>query len=206
MNRHTRHWDAFARTYDERMEGLERRFLAASRPWVCARAEGRTLEIGVGTGKNFEHYFPDEVQLTAVELAPEMLEVAREKAAEAGIDVELVLADATALPFPDESFDAVVATFALCGIPRHRAALAEAFRVLRPGGDLLLADHVPATFLPLRAGQHLVDLVSVPLRGEHFARRPIRAARRTGFQIVESQRFARGVIEHVHAIKPLTSG
>lgn len=201
-DRLNRHWDRFSRGYDERLEGVERRFLAPSRPWVCARAEGRTLEIGVGTGKNFEHYFPEEVTLTGLELSAGMLEVARERAAEMGIDVDLVLADATDLPFEDQSFDTVLATFTLCGISGYKRALAEAYRVLRPGGRLLLADHVGATFLPLRVSQHLLDLVSVPLRGEHFARRPIRALPRIGFEIVQAQRFARGVIEHVHAVRP----
>ena len=199
----TRYWDRVAQEYDSRMAGLERRFLAASRPWVCARTEGRTLELCVGTGKNFEHYFPENVELTAVELSPAMLEIARSAAVAAGIEVDLRIADAADLPFDDGTFQTVVCTFGLCGVRNHRRVLAEAFRVLRPGGTLLLADHVGATFVPLRIAQHLMDLGSIPFSGEHYARRPIRALPAIGFEIKESQRFARGALEHVRAVKPV---
>jgi ubiquinone/menaquinone biosynthesis C-methylase UbiE len=192
------YWDKQAPTYDTRMSGVERRFLADSRRWVCDRARGATLEIAVGTGANLPYYASD-VALTGVDWSEAMLGAAAGRASRANRDITLRRADATALPFPSESFDTVLSTFALCCIPDVPAALAEALRVLRPGGDLLLADHVAATFWPLRALQHIVDLVSVPLQGEHYARRPLTILRTLDVDVAETERLTMGAIERVHA-------
>lgn len=195
------YWDRQVPTYDRRMTRLERRFFAGSRRWVCSRARGSTLEIAVGTGANFSHY-PSDVELTGVDWSEAMLQEAGRQAIRVGWTVDLQRADATALPYPAQSFDTVVCTFGLCCIPDERAALTEAIRVLRPGGDLLLADHVAATFWPLRALQHVMDLVSVPLQGEHFTRRPLAILRTLDVDVIDTERLTMGAIEHVHARRP----
>ncbi|MBB4959699.1 class I SAM-dependent methyltransferase [Micromonospora polyrhachis] len=182
------------------MAWLERRFFADSRTWVCRRAHGTTLEIAIGTGANLPHY-PGDVDLTGIDWSPAMLHIARHQAERVRRAVALSRTDATALPFPTATFDTVVSTFALCCIPDERAALVEALRVLRPGGRLLLVDHVAASFWPLRALQHVVDLASIPLQGEHYTRRPVTILRGLDVTIEETERLARGVIERVHARK-----
>ena len=197
-----RYWDRRARDYDERMAGNERRLLATSRPWVCARATGRVLEVAAGTGLNLPHYSA-AVELTVAEWSPAMLAATGERAHRLGRRVRLVRASAGALPFSDGEFDAVVCTFSLCCVPDERAALEEAVRVLRPGGDLLLADHVVATSWWLRAGQALVDVVSIPTQGEHYRRRPLEVVRELGLTVVDTEREHRGMIERVHARTPV---
>lgn len=194
------YWDRQAPTYDTRMAGIERRFFANSRRWVCRRAYGATLEIAIGTGVNLPHYL-EEVNLTGIDWSPAMLHATRRQADQFHRAVTLHRADATALPFPAETFDTVVTTFALCCIPDERAALVEALRVLRPGGRLLLADHIAASFWPLRALQRAIDLASVPLHGEHYTRRPVTALRGLEVTIEENERLAMGAIERVHARK-----
>ncbi|MFG3438842.1 class I SAM-dependent methyltransferase [Nonomuraea sp. NPDC047897] len=195
------YWDRQAATYDSRSAGVERRFLADSRRWVCGRARGATLEIAVGTGANLP-YYPGEVGLTGIDWSPAMVRAARRQADRVHRAVTLDQADATALPFPAATFDTVVSTFALCCVPDERAALAEALRVLRPGGRLLLADHVAASFWPLRALQHAVELVSVPLQGEHYTRRPLTILRGLGAVVEQAERLTMGAIERVQARKP----
>jgi ubiquinone/menaquinone biosynthesis C-methylase UbiE len=196
-------WDRRAPSYDERMAGVERRFLAASRRWVCGRARGVTLELAIGTGANIP-YYSDQVELTGIDWSPVMLEAARRQAELTRRRVTLDRADVAALPFPAANFDTVVSTFALCCVPDERTALEEALRVLRPGGRLLLADHVVASAWPLRAFQRLVDLVSVPLQGEHYSRRPVTTLASLGVVIEETERLTMGAIERVHARKPTT--
>lgn len=128
-----------------------------------------------------------------------MLEVARWRADELCRDVDLRLGDAEALDLADGSFNTVVCTFSLCAIPNHRRALAEMIRVLRPGGRLLLADHVAGTSPVLRAGQRLLELATVPIGGEHFLRRPYDDVRAAGLTIERRDRFARGLVERVAA-------
>lgn len=205
MTRSTRalvgYWDKQAPTYDTKMTSVERRLFPESRHWVCSRARGDALEIGIGTGANLAHY-PGDVVLTGIDWSPAMLDLARRQADRLRRTVTLHQGDAAALPFPAEAFDTVASTFALCCIPDHRGALSEALRVLRPGGRLLLADHIVASFWPLRALQHVADLVSVPLHGEHFTRRPLATLRDLGVTIEETDRLKLGAIEHVHARKP----
>ena len=187
-----------AARFDAMMTRLERRFFADTRPWVCGRAHGETLEIAIGTGLNLAHY-PQSVRLTGVDLSRAMLDLAQVRAAEQGRTVQLHVGDATRLPFADASFDSVVCTFALCEVPDDGAVLAEAMRVLRPGGSVLLADHVVATNPLVKVAQHALERITVPLAGERFTRRPSLHLERLGAPIVAAERFAAGAIERVHA-------
>lgn len=187
-----------AARYDALMQRLERRFFPDTRAWVCGRARGDTLEIAVGTGLNLPHY-PDGVRLTALDREPAVLDFAGRRARTLGREVRLDEGDAAALPFPDESFDTVVATFVLCEVADDAHAIREALRVLRPGGSLMLADHVVATNPLVRAGQHLLEALTIPLSGEHFTRRPSVHLAAAGAEVVRSDRFAYGAIERVQA-------
>jgi len=200
VGRRVRYWDRQAPDYDRTMTAVERRLFPSSRHWVCSRAVGRTLEVAVGTGANLTHY-PLETDLTGVDWSTAMLAVAREQARRSGRAVTLQQADAGDLPFDSATFDTVVATFALCCVSDERRALAEALRVLRRGGSLLLADHVSSSFWPIRALQHGVDVVSVPWHGEHYTRRPATILRGLGVTLEETERLRMGLIEHVHARK-----
>lgn len=195
------YWDDESSRYEAMTASVERRYLADSRRWVCQRATGSTLELAVGTGLNFP-YYPDHVSLTGVDWSPQMVQAAERHAGRLLRPIALTTADAMALPFADGRFDTVLCTFALCCIPDDRAALTEAIRVLRPGGSLLLADHVVASNLALRALEHLVELVTIPLQGEHYTRRPLTIVRDLGLTIVDTERLTHGAIERVHARKP----
>lgn len=196
-----RYWDHHSRTYDRQMQFMDRWLFRDTRTWICRQATGKVLEVAIGTGLNLPHY-PAEAELTGIELSPTMLDHARRHAAKLGRAVELRLGDAETLDFPDAAFDTVVCTFSLCAVPDHRAALAEMMRVLRPGGRLLLADHVASSSRPVRAAQRLLELATVPIGGEHFLRRPITHLRTAGFAIEHHDRFALGIVERLTARKP----
>jgi ubiquinone/menaquinone biosynthesis C-methylase UbiE len=199
--RRIRYWDKQAGRYDGGMEFWDRHLFGDSRPWVCGRAVGEVLEVAVGTGRNLPFY-PDGTRLTAVDWSPAMLGVARERAAALGRDVDLRQGDAQALDFPDSSFDTVLCALGLCAIPDDRRAVTEMARVLRPGGRLLLVDHVAASWRALRAVQWLYERFTIPREGEHFRRRPLMHVRDLGFAIEETQRFKLGVVERLCARKP----
>ena len=192
------HWDEGAERYDERIAPLERRYLAASRAWVGERARGEVLEVAIGTGLNLPHYGRD-TRLTAVELSEGMLAVARRRMTQLGLDVDARVGDGQDLPFDDESFDAVVCTYSLCGFEDHRRGIEEMVRVLRPGGSLLLADHVGSTNPVFRVGQWLLQAVTIPLQGEHFTRRPRLVVESMRLEVVAADRLHHGFIERVHA-------
>lgn len=99
-------------------------FFGGGREWVCSRARGEALEIAIGTGRNISFYHED-VQLTGIELSPKMIEIARHRVRELGIEADLRVSDAQNLPFPNTSFDTVVATLVLCPIPDSHRAVTE---------------------------------------------------------------------------------
>jgi len=196
-----RYWDNHARSYDQQMGFLDRHLFRDSRQWICSQAVGEVLEVAIGTGLNLAHY-PDPVRLTGIEWSPTMLDLARHRAEHLGRSVDLRLGDAQALEFPDDRFDTVVCTFSLCAIPDDRKALHEMARVLRPGGLLLLADHVEATGWYARAAQRLIELVTIPVGGEHFRRRPLTHLTAMGFTIEGHERFTLGIVERLAARQP----
>ena len=196
-----RYWDRQAPSYDRQMTAWDQRVFGDTRAWVCSRATGRVLEVAIGTGLNLPHY-PPGVRLTGIEQAPAMLDQARVRAAELGLDVDLHPGDAHRLDFPDERFDSVVCTFSLCAIPDDERAVTEMVRVLRPGGLLLLGDHVAGSAWPTRAAQRLLELVTVPTGGEHFRRRPLLRVRAAGLAIEAHDRFKLGIVERLAARKP----
>ncbi|MCH7229445.1 class I SAM-dependent methyltransferase [Glycomyces sp. L485] len=196
-----RRWDKEADHYDRSMTWAERRFFDDTRDWIAGRAQGRTLEVAIGTGLNLEHY-PEGVELTGIDLSPRMLDGAKRRASELGRDADLRTGDAQRLDFPDGSFDTVVCTFSLCAVPDDRRAVAEMVRVLRPGGLLLLADHVVAGPRWIRAVQALIEIGSIRIGGEYFRRRPIRHVLAAGLSIEAHDRFKAGLIERLAARRP----
>lgn len=193
-------YETWAPRYDRDIGFFERHQFGGGREWVCARATGRVLEVAIGTGRNLPCY-PADVAITGVDLSPSMLRIARDRAAELGLDVDLREADAEALPFPDGSFDTVVCTLSLCAIPDHAATIAEMARVLRPGGRLLLLDHIGSRWWPIWAGQRLLEVVTIRTAGEHQTRRPAPMLAAAGLDITESQRLKLGTVERVAAVK-----
>ncbi|MGW6447332.1 methyltransferase domain-containing protein [Lentzea sp. NPDC055074] len=198
------YWDRKSATYDREMGALDRRVFGESRRWACSQAVGEVLEVAVGTGLNLPHY-PAEVALTGLDLSEQMLDLARSRAAGLGREVTLLQGTAHSLPFADASFDTVVCTLGLCAIPDHETAVAEMVRVLRPGGRVVLLDHVAGTARLTRGVQWLLERVTVPMAGEHFLRRPLPLVEARGLVVEQRQRFKLGVVERLVARKPVSS-
>lgn len=134
--------------------GRSHAILELRQRWV-PRAHGDVLEIGVGSGLNLAFYDRERVRrVAAIDPSAPLLARAEPRARDAPVPVELVLARAEALPFPDASFDSAVMTYTLCSIGDPLRALAELRRVLRPGGELLLVEHGLAADARTQAWQH----------------------------------------------------
>jgi ubiquinone/menaquinone biosynthesis C-methylase UbiE len=195
--------DKHAGGYDRQMGFWERVLFGGGREWACSQVEGEVLEIAIGTGRNLPYYPPD-VNLTGVELSPEMLAIARERADELGRNVDLRLGDAESLGFDDDTFDTVIITFALCTIPNDRRAVAEARRVLRPGARLVLLEHVRSPALPVRAVQRVLEPLTVRFEADHLVREPLDYLADEGFEVESVERSKWGIVERVLARKPTT--
>ncbi len=199
-----RSYDEIASRYDDYVRYAERFLLGEDRRRVCAHAHGDVLEIGVGTGRNLPFY-ADDISLTGVDLSQAMLRQARARAAEPGIDAGLRVGDAQALDLPDNGFDAVVMTLVLSAVPDIRRAIAEAHRVLRPGGRLLVLDFVRSPHWPVRTMQRLLNPFMARRYNFHLLRDPIDHLDDAGFLVERVECSKWGVVERVAARKRCTT-
>jgi ubiquinone/menaquinone biosynthesis C-methylase UbiE len=196
-----RFYNRVAPRYDRAIRLVERALLGDGRRWVASHARGATLEIAIGTGRNLP-YYPDSVRLVGIDLSPAMLALAEERARRLDRPVELQVGDAQSLAFPDESFETVVSTLSLCTIPDPERAVREAARVLRPGGRLVLLEHVRSPHLIVRGVQHLLEPLTVRLEHDHLLREPLTYVQAAGLIVERLERSRLGLIERMVARKP----
>lgn len=158
---------------------------------LLADLAGDVLEVGSGPGANFEHY-PREARVTAIDINERLVALARREAARVEAKVTARHADAEALPFDDASFDAYVAALVLCSVRDPNQALVEARRILRPGGELRLFEHVRSDVPWIT---WLQSLATRPWRvvadGCHLDRDTEAAVRSRSFEVMDVRRSGR---------------
>lgn len=147
----------------------ESRRMAAWRRQLWARAQGDILEVGVGTGLNMPFYPPGS-RVTAIDFSPRMLARARRQAERLGIAADLRLMDVQHLDFPDHAFDCIVTTYVFCSVPDPVQGLRELRRVCRPGGRILMLEHMRSARPGLARLMDWLNPVVVRLTGANINR------------------------------------
>lgn len=176
----------FAAAYDPMLASAERGGLGELRREVLAPLSGHVVELGAGTGANLAHHPAAVSRLTLCEPVAPMLDRLRRTVASSSPgerDVEVVAAPAEALPLPDRSVDAVVATLVLCTVDDLERTLSEAARVLRPDGRLALIEHVHGTGRLAGVQRALAPAWRVAARGCHLTRDPRAALAAAGWDV-----------------------
>lgn len=173
------------------MRPLERWFLKRWRAELFAQLphNGKILEVGAGTGLNFELY-PHEAEGVAIDPSIEMLKIAGMKRRPEGL--KLVQGTAERLPFGDASFDAAFASLVFCTVESPAAGFSELRRVVRPGGTVVLLDHVRPNGL-LGPIFDLLNLIVVPLCGDHVNRQTASTAGASGLNVLRIQKRGLGI-------------
>jgi ubiquinone/menaquinone biosynthesis C-methylase UbiE len=181
----------FARVYEKVAEIAERRGGAEHRERLLAGLSGQVIEVGAGSGANFAHYPPTVSEVIAVEPERYLRERAQRAAAQAPVSVSVVDGGADHLPGEAESFDAGVAALVLCTVPDQQRALAELFRVIRPGGELRFYEHIVADRKWEARYQRFADATFWPhvAGGCHLARDTRTGIEQAGFVIETCDRF-----------------
>jgi ubiquinone/menaquinone biosynthesis C-methylase UbiE len=191
-------WDRLARHYGL-VEFLSEWYLKPFRKILWSYASGCILEAGAGTGLNIAFY-PTGARVTATDLSGTMMQRARERAREQKVDVTFEEADLCSLPFADRTFDSAVATFVFCSIPDPVTCLREMARVTKPGGRILLLDHVRIDGALIGPLMDRLNHATVRLAGEHINHRMDEFVREAGLEIMESRRLGlMGMIQFIVA-------
>jgi len=159
---------------------------------------GRILEVGVGTGKNMP-YYPNGARLTAIDLSEGMLAKAQHREAELGLDVDLRHMDVQRLAFPQDTFDAAVATFVFCSVPIPIKGLKELGRVVKPGGDIWLLEHVRINEPVIGPLMDLANPLVVRMMGANINRRTVENVKQAGLQILGVEDLKGDLVKLIHA-------
>ncbi len=195
-------FDRVAWAYDYFIYPLERFGLTRTRCQFLSRVRGKVLEAGIGTGINVNCY-PKDVELTAIDVSPRMMERARERARRMGLEVDFRLMDVEHLDFPDATFDYVVATLVFCSVEDPIAGLRELGRVVKPDGEILLLEHVRSDNAILGPLMDLGNLITRPFMGDDINRRTVDLVRQSGLEIVEAHSKRIKILKQIIA-KPAT--
>jgi len=190
----------FSRLYHHVLQRDKSRKDVECRRELLEGLTGTVVEVGPGNGPNFDLYPGTVSRVIAVEPEPFLREKATEAAATVAVRIEVVAGDAEHLPVADASADAVVLALVLCSVPDQGRALAEARRVLRPGGEVRVYEHVVAERPLPRGLQKLAQATFWPraFGGCHPARDTFSALRNAGFDTDGVRRF----VMQVAAVEP----
>ncbi len=196
-----RRYDRIAPYFDGLEGFLEGLFFSAWRKVLWAKVQGEhILEVGVGTGKNFP-YYPAKSRITALDFSEKMLDRAKKKQQRKNIAVDLQLMDVQSLCYADNSFDTVVATFVFCSVPQPTKGLQELYRVCKPGGQVLLLEHVLSSKPIMAKMMCLINPLIAGVFGANINRQTVKSVQSCGFQKVVLDPASRDMVKMIQAIK-----
>jgi len=193
-----RKWDTASRTFDWFTFADDHR-LGPHKRRLFSKIRGATLMVAAGTGNDFK-FFPPGQHIVAIDISPQMLERAAQKAATYQGTIELQVMDVCELPFPDASFDTVVTVCTFCSVPKPVAGLRELYRVLRPSGQLLMFEHVRSKIGPFGIFLDLMTPLSRRL-GPELNRDTVGNVQKAGFQIRREENVYLDIVKIIEAVK-----
>jgi ubiquinone/menaquinone biosynthesis C-methylase UbiE len=192
-------WDRASRTYDFVTWADERRFGTAKRR-LLSKMTGRCLMLAAGAGNDFQ-FFPPGLTITAIDISPGMIEQARPRAAAYSGVLDLRLMDVRALEFADGTFDTVTTAGTFCSVPDPLRGLRELYRCLKPGGQLLMFEHVRSRIGPIAILQDLMTPIS-RLLGPDMNRDTVGNVLRVGFELRREANVYVDVVKVIEAQRP----
>lgn len=196
-----RRYTRISKFYDLFQWPLELLHLSRLRGEVIAKAEGKILEVGIGTGKNLSFY-PLSADLTGIDFSHGMLDIARRKTIQLGLhNTTLINIDIEAMSFPDNTFDTIISTFVFCTVPHPDQGLRELYRVLKPGGKVIFLEHMKSNSQWLNAFLWIMEKTTTPLLGTSMLRETQKGIENAGFTILSSENKVFDILRLIIATK-----
>lgn len=192
-------YNRISSVYDQMEWLIERYFFSKWRQllWDNIRANN-VLEIGVGTGKNIP-YYPASSKVTAVDLSPGMMEKAKLRAQQLKREIDFHIMDVESLKFPDNTFDAALATFVFCSVPNPVQGMKELGRVVKPGGDIWLLDHVRINKPVIGPLMDILNPIVVRIMGANINRQTVNTVDIAGLRILEVKNLMGSLVRLIRA-------
>ncbi len=198
MDATQRKWDSASRNFDL-LSFAEVRRLGPHKERLFAKIHGQTLMVAAGTGNDFR-FFPPGHSIVALDISAKMLERAARKAAAYQGNIDLRQMDVCRLEFPDGSFDTALTVHTFCSVARPVAGLRELYRVLKPGGQILMLEHVRSRIGPLGV---FLDLMTPLSRrfGPDLNRDTVGNMQRAGFRLRREENIYLDIIKIIEGVK-----
>ncbi len=193
-----RKWDSASRNFDL-LSFAEGRRLGPHKERLFAKIRGQTLMVAAGTGNDFR-FFPPGHSIVALDISAKMLERAARKTAAYPGNIDLRQMDVCRLEFPDESFDTALTVHTFCSVARPVAGLRELYRVLKPGGQILMLEHVRSRIGPLGV---FLDLMTPLSRrfGPDLNRDTVGNVQKAGFRLRREENVYLDIIKIIEGVK-----
>jgi ubiquinone/menaquinone biosynthesis C-methylase UbiE len=191
-------WDRASRTYDF-FTAVDDRRLGLDKQRLLAKARGKTLHVAAGTGNDFK-FFPPGLNIVSIDISPEMLKRAKVKAEAYNGSIELREADVRNLDYPEGTFDTVVTVCTFCSVPKPILGLRELYRVLRPGGQILMFEHVRSAIGPIGI---MMDFMTQLTRrfGPDLNRDTVGNVEKAGFRLRRVENIYLDIVKSIEAVK-----
>lgn len=200
MNRETeiikKRYNRASAFYDIMEAPMEAMALKSWRIDAMKELEGKVLEIGVGTGKNIE-YYPDSLEITAIDFSEKMLEKAKKQASLHNKKVDLLLMDAEHMDFANDTFDTVFTTCVFCSVPNPVNGLLEIMRVCKPGGKIVMIEHVRSEKKVLGVIMDVLNPLVVNLYGANINRKTLENINKAGYSKVEVTNLFKDIVKKI---------
>ncbi|TVZ28655.1 ubiquinone/menaquinone biosynthesis C-methylase UbiE [Gillisia sp. Hel_I_86] len=187
-------YNRVARCYDWMESPMETAKFSKWRRELTRQVTGNTLEVGIGTGKNIP-YYPEEVKLTAIDFSKNMLKRAKLKYQDDPRKISFIEMDAQDMIFEDNTFDTVVTSCVFCSVPDPVKGLQEIRRVLKPGGQLLMLEHVRSKQKFLGRLMDWFNFVPLNIWGANINRQTIDNLKKAGFTKMEVNNLWRDIVK-----------
>jgi ubiquinone/menaquinone biosynthesis C-methylase UbiE len=202
-NKIKKRYDRIASIYDSMEVMMEQGKMGSWRKRLWQRVEenlpesdGKLLEAGVGTGKSIQ-YYPDNIELYAIDFSEKMLKKARQKADATAKEINLIQMDIQNLDFPDNFFDIIVTSCVFCSVPDPVKGLKELKRVCKNDGKIIMLEHMRSKKEPIGSLMDLFNWVSLYTYGANINRKTIENIEKAGLKIKEVNELFYDIVKEI---------